>query len=61
MRTPAFKYWRSKKDDQWYWHLAAANGEVVAQSEGYTTRDSCLQGIQAARGAAEHAIIIEKE
>lgn len=31
----AFHIWKSKKDGKWYWHLKAANGEVIAQGQGY--------------------------
>jgi uncharacterized protein YegP (UPF0339 family) len=34
-------------DRQWYWRLRAANGEIAAQSEGYTRRPD------AARAALE--------
>ena len=41
-----FEYWESKKDGLWYFHLKAENGEVIAQSQGYTTKDNCVSGIQ---------------
>ena len=30
------------EDTQWYFHRKAGNGEIVAESEGYTTRDSAV-------------------
>lgn len=30
-----FVIWKSKKDCKWYWHLKAANGEVIAHGQGY--------------------------
>jgi uncharacterized protein YegP (UPF0339 family) len=27
-------------DEQWYWHAKGGNGEIVAQSEGYTEKGS---------------------
>lgn len=43
------------KDNQWYFNLVAANGEVVSQSEGYETHASALEGIEAAKRAATEA------
>lgn len=39
------------KDDQYYWRLKAANGEIVAQSEGYNTEDDARWGTEAVRNA----------
>lgn len=55
-----FEIWKSKKDGQWYFHLKAPNGEIIAHSEGYTTKDNCLNGIDAVKGYAPTAEIIEK-
>lgn len=55
-----FEFWKSKKDEQWYFHLVAPNGEIIAQSEGYTTKDNCLNGIEAVKSYAPTAEIIEK-
>jgi uncharacterized protein YegP (UPF0339 family) len=32
--------WNSKL---WYWNLRGSNGEIVAQSEGYSTRSSAIR------------------
>lgn len=32
-------------DGKWYFHLRAANGEIVLQSQGYTTKASATNGI----------------
>ena len=29
-------------NNQWYWHLKAANHETIAVREGYTTKQNCL-------------------
>lgn len=34
-------------DDQWYWHIKAGNGEIIAQSEGYTTEADAWRGLRA--------------
>lgn len=36
------------KDKQWYWRAKARNGQILAQSEGYTRRASCVRGAQRA-------------
>lgn len=35
------------KDEQWYWHVRSRNGQVIAQSEGYTTKGNAKQGAKA--------------
>ncbi|WP_136449825.1 YegP family protein, partial [Haemophilus influenzae] len=32
-------------NNQWYWRLKAANHEIIAVSEGYTTKQNCLHCI----------------
>lgn len=32
-------------NNQWYWRLRAANHEIIAVSEGYTTKQNCLHCI----------------
>lgn len=41
-----YEYWKSKQNSNWYWHLKAANGERIAQGEGYTTKANCLAAIK---------------
>jgi len=36
MKKPArFEYWQSSTSKQWYWHIRAGNGEIIATGEGY--------------------------
>jgi uncharacterized protein len=37
------------KDGQWYWHLQAVSGEIVAQSEGYETEAGAEEGVEACK------------
>jgi uncharacterized protein len=37
------------RDDQYYFNLKAGNGEIILQSEGYTTKTSCANGIESVR------------
>ena len=40
-----FQYWLAN-NGQWYWHLKAANNEIIATGgEGYTTEANCLHAI----------------
>lgn len=39
-----FKYWKAQNHN-WYWHLKAANGEIIAQGEGYTSKAGVLHAI----------------
>jgi uncharacterized protein len=43
------------KDGKWYWHLKAANGEIVSGSEGYETQGGAERGIDDAKQVAEEA------
>lgn len=40
---------------QYRFRLTAPNSEVIATSEGYTTRQGCRRGIQAVRQSASEA------
>lgn len=35
----------------WYFHIKAKNGEIVASSEGYKRKSSCLKTVEAIRRA----------
>jgi len=59
--TEKFEYWQSEKNDEWYFHLVAPNGEIIAQSEGYTSKDGCIKGAEAVKKYAQTAEILEKE
>lgn len=37
------------QDGQFYFNLKSENGEVILQSQGYTTKASCNNGIQSVR------------
>jgi len=50
-----FEYWESKKDGQWYFHLKATNGEIIAQSQGYTTKENCITGMDSIKNNANTA------
>ena len=44
-----YQIWRSDTDGLWYWHLRAANGEVICASQGYQDLASARKGIRSVR------------
>ena len=42
-------------DRQWYFRLRAPNGQTLCHSEGYTTRQSALNGVTAVKNYATSA------
>jgi len=47
------------KGGQERWRLKASNGEIVAVSEGYSTRYAAKQSAQKVKDWAGHATIVE--
>jgi uncharacterized protein YegP (UPF0339 family) len=44
-RESKYEIWRSDKNNEWYWHFKASNGENIATGQGYTDRRNCLNAI----------------
>ena len=45
-----FTYFQSSKNDQWYFNFKGNNNEkVMSSSEGYTSEQACLNGIDAVK------------
>ncbi len=42
---------------KFHFNLVAANGEIVATSESYTTKESAIKGTDAVRRAAADAVL----
>lgn len=42
-------------DGQWYWQLVAPNGEITAQSEGYTREADARRAIRTIKANVERA------
>lgn len=42
---------KSEADQHWYWHLEAANGEILCASEGYASKQMCMQGLEKSKNA----------
>ncbi len=54
MHISKFKLLKSSKNNDYYWHLQAANGEIILQSEGYKTKQGAENGIESVRMNAPH-------
>jgi len=54
MKNPKFQIFEGK-DQQFYFHLRARNGEIILASEGYTTKSACKNGIEAIKEVAKEA------
>lgn len=49
MNNPKFQVFRSSANSEYYYRLRAANGEIILNGEGYTTKQSCLNGISSVK------------
>lgn len=55
-----FELWKDKKGE-WRWNLIARNGQVIAVSEGYTTKAGAKGGIRSVRLNAPLARVVERD
>ncbi|QYZ78905.1 DUF1508 domain-containing protein [Methanofollis formosanus] len=53
-----FEVYRDK-GGEYRFRLKASNGQVIATSQGYKSRESCMKGIDSVRNNAPNAEIIE--
>jgi uncharacterized protein YegP (UPF0339 family) len=51
--------WYKDKAGKFRFRLKAANGEVIAVSEGYNSKEACASGIESVKKNAPIAKIIE--
>jgi uncharacterized protein YegP (UPF0339 family) len=56
-----FEVYKSK--GQWYFRLKASNGEIIADSEGYKTKQGALKGVASVQRFASQAkvLVIDKK
>ena len=47
------------KSGKFRFHLKAANGEIIAASQGYETKESAHKGIESARTSASAAKVVD--
>ncbi|MFZ5494731.1 MAG: YegP family protein [Verrucomicrobiota bacterium] len=49
-----YEYWKSKANSNWYWHLKAANGKIIATGgEGYNNKADALAAIKLVKGSSD--------
>ena len=60
LTNPKFEVYTDKAGE-FRFRLKARNGEIIAVSEGYTRRSSCLNGIESVRKNAPDADVVEEE
>jgi uncharacterized protein YegP (UPF0339 family) len=58
MATGKFEVW-TDKSGEYRFKLKAPNGEVIATSEGYSSKKSCMSGIESVKKNAPNATIVE--
>ena len=56
---PKFEMYQDKAGE-YRFRLKARNGEIIAVSEGYTAKASCLNGIDSVRRNAPEAEVVEE-
>ena len=60
VKHPKFEMYQDKAGE-YRFRLKAKNGEVIATSEGYTTKTACENGIESVKKNAPEAPIAEEE
>jgi uncharacterized protein len=55
---PVFE-WYKDKAGKYRFRLKAANGEIIAVSEGYSSKEGCVVGIESVKKNASIAKIVE--
>ena len=59
-KHPKFEVYTDKAGE-FRFRLKATNGEIIAVSEGYKSKASCLNGIESVRKNSEHAPVVMEE
>ena len=54
-----FEVYKDAKGE-YRWRLLAGNGQIIASSEGYSTKQACLDGIDSVKKNAPTAAVEEK-
>ena len=58
MPEPKFE-WYKDKTGKFRFRLKAANGEIIATSEAYESKDACTNGIESVKKNAPIAKVVE--
>lgn len=56
-RNYAPRYEVKRTGDQWFFHVIASNGEIIAHSEAYRRKAGALRGIRAVKRATTIRVI----
>ena len=55
-----FELYRDQsKEKEFRWRLIAPNGEIIADGEGYTTKQECKEGVEAIKEYASPAEVVD--
>ena len=57
-QNPKFEVFIDKAGE-FRFHLKAGNGEIIAASEGYKAKDSCLKGIDSVKDNSAWSDVVE--
>lgn len=58
-KNPKFEVYKDKAGE-FRFRLKAANGQIIATGEGYTTCANCLKGIESVKKNAADATVVEE-
>lgn len=58
-KNPKFEVYQDKAGE-FRFRLKATNGQIIATGEGYTKKDSCLNGIESIKKNAPDAEVVEE-
>jgi len=58
MPEPVFEWFKDQKG-KFRFRLKAANGEIIATSEAYASKDGCVNGIESVKKNAPIAKVVE--
>lgn len=58
MPEPVFEWYTDKKG-KFRFRLKAGNGEIIATSEGYASKEGCVNGIESVKKNAPVAKVVE--
>ncbi|MBR3841049.1 MAG: YegP family protein [Erysipelotrichales bacterium] len=59
VKNPKFEVYTDKAGE-FRFRLTAKNGQTIAVSEGYTTLDNCLNGVESVKKNAPEADVVEE-
>ncbi|MBR3640586.1 MAG: YegP family protein [Oscillibacter sp.] len=60
VKNPKYEVYKDKAGE-FRFRLKAANGEIIAASEGYKAKASCLNGIESVKKNAPDAPVVEEK